>query len=274
MWPVMKDKLIYYDKMIEIVKDLQCKADLHEINASKNNDYLSSKIDSVNVNLQERLYKIEARLNDFASILLNLGFNDEKQRQEIENLKNNLLSANSQLDSISHVLNSVCHQDQLTEIKANFESLRDECKQNQFASNLYAQDLDKQYQIVNRNIVNSLTSLKNEADIRQAEEITIKHDLQGLQEEINSLKLTQNKIFDDLKNVFSPMIDEKIKAIPQPVIPSLDDAKNAMKQQLEPVALDAKNANMRSVNVDSKLHVLEKKVEQLKLMLDQITIGA
>jgi hypothetical protein len=122
---ILTEKLEAQEKLIA---DLQCKADLHETNASQNNEYLSSKIDSVNVNLQERLYKLEARFDDLSPIIMNLGLNDEKQRFLIENLTNNLLSSNSQLDSISHVLNSVCHQDQLAEIKANFESLRAECK--------------------------------------------------------------------------------------------------------------------------------------------------
>lgn len=265
----LTDKLESYEKIIE---DLQCKADLHLTNASQNNEYLSSKIDSVNVNLQERLYKLEARFDDLSPIIMNLGLNDEKQRFLIENLTNNLLSSNSQLDSISHILNSVCHQDQFTELKANFESLRAECKQSQIASNLYAQDLYDNHQKVHAGNKKLLEDLKKEADIRYAEEIKIKHDLQGLEEETKSLKFIQNTMFHDLKNVFSPMIDEKINAIPQPAIPSLDDAKVAMQKQLEPVVLDAKNANLRSTNTDVKVHVLEKKLEQLKLMVDQINL--
>ena len=266
---LLQQKLESQEKMIF---DLQCKADLHATNASQNNEYLSSKIDSVNVNLQEGIYKLEAKFLDLLQVTIDLNTQIEKQRKEIENLQNNLSSANSQLDSISHILNSVCHQDQLVEVKANFESLRAEYKQSQIASNLNAKDLYDNHQKVHAGNKKLLEDLKKEADIRYAEEIKIKHDLQGLQEESKSLKLTQNTMFHDLKNVFSPMIDEKINAIPKLVIPSLDDAKLAMQKQLEPVSLDAKNAYMKSTNTDTKVYVLEKKLEQLKLMVDQINL--
>jgi hypothetical protein len=262
----LNEKLEAQEKLIA---DLQCKADLHATNASKNNDYLSSKIDSVNVNLQERLYKLESRFECLLLATTNICLDFESQKKEIENLQNNLLSANSQLDSISHVLTSVCHQDQLTEIKANFESLRDECKQSQSVAHVYMVDLFNECKKENQILTNDF---KNNADIRHAEDIKIKHDLQGLQVAFNQQISNQDASLKNLFNTLISAIDEKINAIPQPVIPSLDDAKNAMRQQLEPVILDAKNANLRSTNTDTKVHVLEKKLEQLKLMVDQINL--
>lgn len=67
--------------------------------------------------------------------------------------------------------------------------------------------------------------------------------------------------------------DKKVSEITIPEIPSLEDAKKAFQNQLEPVSLDAKNSSLRSINTDSKLHILDKKVEQIKLILDQLTIG-
>jgi hypothetical protein len=118
----------------------------------------------------------------------------------------------------------------------------------------------------------AIVSFKNESDIRYAEEIAIKHDLQGLQELLRHHIENQDASLINLSNSIILAIDEKINAIPQPVIPSLDDAKLAMQSQLEPVVLDAKNAYMKSTNTDTKVYVLEKKLEQLKLMLDQINL--
>lgn len=68
------------------------------------------------------------------------------------------------------------------------------------------------------------------------------------------------------------LISEKIAAIPQPVIPSLDEVKLAFEKQLEPVALDAKNAYVRSQNSESKIILLDKRIEQVNLLLKKLEL--
>jgi hypothetical protein len=262
-----------YDKLIDDVKQVQCKTALHEKNAIQNNDYLSSKIDDVNVKLQNKISNLESRLKEISPIIMNLAINAEKQAKDIDNLKNLLLSVNTNLDALSKTQQSCCSFDELNKLKVSFESLRDETKQNQFNANKYTQDLYQQYQVVSRNIVNTVESLQKDKDATQAEQIKIKHDLDALKEMLDIHEASNKALYEDLTDGVNKMIDDKINAIPKPVLPSLDEAKSHMQLQLEPVSLDAKNANLRSVNTDTKLHVLEKKIEQIKLMLDQISLG-
>lgn len=273
LWPVMRDKLQMYDKLIDDVKQVQCKTALHEKNAIQNNDYLSSKIDDVNVKLQEKISNLESRFNDLSPIILNLGLNAEKQAKEIDNLKNLLLSANTRLDALSKKQQDCCSFDELNKLKTNFESLHDETKQNQFNANKYTQDLFDKYQNENKNIANGVASLQKDQNLRQAEQIKIQHDLDALKEMISIYEASNKALYEGLSNGIGKIIDDKINAIPKPIIPSMDEAKSHMQLQLEPISLDAKNANLRSVNTDTKLHVLEKKIEQIKLMLDQISLG-
>jgi len=91
--------------------------------------------------------------------------------------------------------------------------------------------------------------------------------------DLNEFKNQQDKKFSSFKEELIKLIDSSIKSIPKPIIPTLDEAKSHMCAQLEPVILDAKNANLRSTNVETKLFIIEKKIEQIKLMLDKLQAG-
>jgi len=80
----------------------------------------------------------------------------------------------------------------------------------------------------------------------------------------NDLNLLSQKIF--------AYVDDKFSSIPIPVIPSLEDAKKAMANVLEPVSLDAKNANLRSVNNETKVMILEKRLEQIQLVINSMKL--
>lgn len=101
------------------------------------------------------------------------------------------------------------------------------------------------------------SELLNQEQIRQAT-INLKLALVSEMESWNKKTLDQ--------------VDEKIASIPKPVIPSLDDAKKAFTTQLEPAQFDARNANLRAVNNESKITLLEKKVEQLQLLLNKLQL--
>jgi hypothetical protein len=73
-----------------------------------------------------------------------------------------------------------------------------------------------------------------------------------------------------VKEFAKNLVSEQIAAIPKPEKPiSLDDAKNAMASKLEPIALDAKSSNLRSVKNESRIMLLEKKIESLYLLLNK-----
>jgi chromosome segregation ATPase len=100
---------------------------------------------------------------------------------------------------------------------------------------------------------------------------------------INSVSWLSNERQKDLSTFSSKLeetiktlemkMDEKISSIPAPIIPSIEDNKNALKSHLEPVFLDAKNANLRSTNNESKISLIEKKIEQLQLLINKLQLG-
>lgn len=92
-----------------------------------------------------------------------------------------------------------------------------------------------------------------------------------------SSSITQQKVelqseLARIKSFFSDDIDQKIKSIPQPVIPSIEDAKKQFQAQIEPIYLDASNAKLRSSNNETKILILEKKVEQLQLLVNKLQL--
>lgn len=274
LWPVMRDKLKYYDVMMSKISDLESKVVLHEVNANKNNDYLSSKIDKY-IDLQQ--FKHDRLCNDYNNLsecIVTIGETLEVLKKEMQNQKSSINEINDDLAYLTTALNNCSKIKELDALKQDFKNLSKECRQYHVACDVNVLSLYDEHQKVLDLNDKMLKDLKEGQALSSSEGFKLKRELQALQDETKSLKLTQNTMFHDLKNAFNPIIDDKISAIPVPVIPSLDDAKSAMQKVLEPVSLDAKNANLRSTNTDAKLHILEKKIEQLKLMLDQITLGA
>lgn len=87
------------------------------------------------------------------------------------------------------------------------------------------------------------------------------------------LKNKLNEGLASLSNSIDSTIDKKISAIPTPSIPDYSAQIKAVETQHEPIRFDAANAKLRSENTEKKLFLLEKKVEQLQLVLDKLKLG-
>lgn len=99
-------------------------------------------------------------------------------------------------------------------------------------------------------------------------------------DEINALKLSQAQIFQQLSDKFtngmvaaSKEIRDKIAAIPPLELPSLDSVKAQLEKSMETTSLDARNANLRSQNLESKINLLEKRLEQLTLLIQKLQLA-
>lgn len=84
------------------------------------------------------------------------------------------------------------------------------------------------------------------------------------------MKNMSKKIMDDL----SVSIANAIESIPKNQSLCLDDVKKMMASSLEVALLDSKNANARSANNETKVLILEKKLENLNLAINKISLGA
>lgn len=105
-------------------------------------------------------------------------------------------------------------------------------------------------------------------------------DLNAISQEIQKLKLYIHESFQavhsghlESMNALRSEMNSKIDSIPQPEKISLDGIKADFSKQIEPAAFDAKNANLRSSNNESKVIILEKKVEQLYLLISKYELN-
>ena len=98
----------------------------------------------------------------------------------------------------------------------------------------------------------------------------MKADIVG--SDLQSFKPAVKTMQDSLKALLMTYIDEKVSSIPQPVIPAPVDVSVQIKAIVEPASFDAKNANLRSTNNEAKIFLLEKKIEQLSLLLNKLQL--
>ncbi len=90
--------------------------------------------------------------------------------------------------------------------------------------------------------------------------------------DLQTHKASLKPSLDSLKELLMTYVNEKVSSIPQSIIPPPVDVSVQIKAVVEPATLDAKNANLRSVNNEAKIFLLEKKVEQLQLLLNKLQL--
>lgn len=129
----------------------------------------------------------------------------------------------------------------------------------------------------------SHTHLSNEID-KLKDSISITHDAQAetmasLADLSKALENEKEKLASFKEHVansiafhlaeFRIEFGQFIASLPKPKIPSTDDISSAIRLQVEPVAIDAKNGCLRSANNDMRLSIVEKKIDQIFLLLQK-----
>jgi hypothetical protein len=101
-----------------------------------------------------------------------------------------------------------------------------------------------------------------------------------LKDALEQIKLEVIKTNKDLNRTIQESVASlkadylsKIEAIPIPKEVSLDLVKDEFNKKIEPFSFESKNANLRSSNNESKIVVLEKKVEQLYLLINKYELN-
>jgi len=218
------------------------------------------KSQSSYINMQDsKTQNLEKSLLDTSEIVCSLKNNLSNTLNEVVKSKDNIRITVSILEDLTKKTNGYDEKHSaLANIVANFEAPISQCKD----------EISK--------INSSIVELKNAYNNLSLLSAGLGTEISGLSKDYNVFcgrnkesieKLQAN--FTEFMNVVPKMIDSKISDIPIPIIPSLDEAKKTFQNQLEPVSLDAKNANLRAVNNESKIFVMEKRVEQLQLLLNK-----
>jgi len=197
--------------------------------------------------------------------IASLGFDVDLIKTEINDITSVFSHLNGKIEHISEKNKGFALNEDVLSIKNNVKSLYEDMnnKLNTYQEN--QKDLletqlhcSKSLEVVS----SDLTELQKRVYITENKEKELSVNV-ALSKEYTSICFS--KLQDNLLNY----IERQIDGIPQPVIPSLDDAKKVMEEKLVPAALDAKNANLRSANNEHKILILEKKIEQLQLLLNK-----
>lgn len=208
----------------------------NERNALKTTGSILAQIESVKENLPELKSKLEQFQTKLTSVSNDVA--NSASAGHVSTLKHDLKNVVDEVRSK--------HQDHAEKI------IQLDAKNNKMG--VYAEQLNQQIASLSESFKKFEPSMKNmSADIGLGKQYT-------------------ESLVSNIYNKLLNHIEDSISAIPKPVIPSLDDAKKAVEEKFAPVYLDAKNANLRSSNNEQKITILEKKVEQLQLLLNKLQL--
>jgi hypothetical protein len=165
------------------------------------------------------------------------------------------------------------------EIAKSVQSTRDDTKRDIFFINdnlrVYWEKLSEfqdEVKIKVQDLKSFLDAISKQSHLHENMMKEINKSFAQVPEILSYFKSENSRFIQSAKEEISSQVETRIASIPKPVIPSLDEAKTHMQAQLEPVVLDAKNAHLRSSNNESKITILEKKVEQLQLLVNKFQL--
>ena len=175
-------------------------------------------------------------------------------RGQVTNLKN----------SIENCASSAQFSDLKIAIKNNLDEMRSKFQDNVQKISDFTNKSDSHMQF-SQSLSQDMANLSNNHD-------RLALDMKNLASDIGLGKVYTESSLSDMQQKLLNYINDSIASIPKSAIPNLEDAKKVMDDKLIPSALDAKNANLRSTNNEHKILILEKKIEQLQLLLNKLQI--
>lgn len=81
-----------------------------------------------------------------------------------------------------------------------------------------------------------------------------------------------NKNIDYAKTDLKNQVILQIAAIPRPVMPTIEEMKKILTSHFEPISLESRNSKLQSGNNETRILLLERKIEQLQLLINQISL--
>lgn len=118
------------------------------------------------------------------------------------------------------------------------------------------------------NLKSDFSSLPSSIQDLESKVVSTISNLQAVINDVANIRTEFKSSLSSLSASFDAKLKEQISAIPVQDAPSLDDTKKVMTTMVEPMAVDAKNASLRSASNESKISLLEKKLEQLQILVN------
>jgi len=181
--------------------------------------------------------------------------------EEVSAVKSSLVSAQEKLESFA--------------TKENINALSSEIKDvsnKSFSNYIVSQDM-----IVN--IATAVERFKKLFDEVCLDLSTTKEKQNKMVEQLTALALVPQglqQLIEEKVGSVKKQIDEKISSLKcgqdiQPPI-SKNDIEKQIQDMMVGVSLDAKNASLRSTNLEGKVLILDKKIEQLQLLINRLQL--
>jgi hypothetical protein len=268
-----QDSMSKFEALVQVNKDISKEnADLKSSVSNLESKFTSLAIDfSSFIVAHSDSVKAQSKVNEhFDKLQMNQTSINGVFRKDIENVVSECGKLKEKTEEILKTLPTLSYKIELVDIK--YSSIPGQIAKLDDSANFCQSEAIKLKDMILQD-KSIIIDVKNLSEKNSLDALSIAKNFsefsQKTSSSIDELKKTQVYFQEAIPKV----IDQKIAEIPKPVIPNIEEVKKAFQNQLEPVSLDAKNSALRSVNTESKLHILEKKIEQLKLILDQLTIG-
>ena len=213
--------------------------------------------------------ELNKRSDSHANNLSTLHIHIINLSNELEEIKRLQLSMKSITDNLTAKFTDYASQDRLDICNGNLNKLKGDLTSLTAIMTGQNSALSEAIESVDSKVLHFRTNLKNLNDLTAQSN----SKLATLTNEHVNFKRAVDEMIEKSNMNLSNQIKDTISAIPKPIIPSMEEAKATFKGQLEGYALEARNAQLRSSNNEIKIVALEKKVENLTLLLNKLQIG-
>lgn len=221
---------------------------------------ISDKISASLPNCHAEIIRIKDSANSSSS-------QQEQIKSNVSSLTNDSYNLNQKIQSVEKKIVEFSKTEDLSSLNVEVKKMKSE-----FADKLTeVNSLIDSIKSKSNEFRSSFDSLKNDVSSISSQVLEYKKEIPKIFSSVEDQRINLQNLFKSISGVSSE-IDEKIASIPVPFIPSLEEALDKMRKLLEPVSLDAKNANLRSVNNEAKISLLEKKHEQLLLLAQKLQL--
>jgi chromosome segregation ATPase len=239
--------------------------------SSKDADFLTDRISEI-LNKLAILKKDSS--DQISSLLVSISAISSESpliKNEISATQELFNGCNAKIDSVLSKMSAYTYADK-SEVKPLYIEIDKVNKQlSELADSILI--MSKSVNLIIQNLRQEISPLPGNIEVVNAQLDNHESRVVGLKNEIHDIKCEIKNLSKSLLDAISVSISTAIESIPKNESVCLDDVKKVIASSLEAASLDSKNANARSANNETKIMILEKKLESLNLALNKISLG-
>lgn len=284
----IKDKFLYLDKLVSSLRDetLDCtnyikttqdeflkintlfedqdklEADLENLKTEAKKD--SESKDSLISFLTGYADVSKKNFDEVSQNLANLVEKDQEILAEFAYLKNKFKEMSDHLDSLGDFVKNLKEESDLTKA-----IISDHSYNTMLSINSMKAFSDEQRKILTQTQQSTFDNTTNL-------ELAIARSLDMFKDVHNLIRDNHSNLSNQIKGLFDKtqgMIDTKAKEIQNDRSSQLNDAVADLKKNFQAVQLDLQNSSLRTSNTSTQVQIIEKKIENIYLILKKLELG-